>query len=72
MQRFLAELSSIISESRNSRIDYYFVLNEMKSTDFFSEVAALLSQDLLQRNSRIEKENVKLKQESKKSLQRVR
>lgn len=55
MQRFLAELSTIIGESRNSRIDYYFVLNEMKTTDFFSEMTALISQDLLQRSSRVEK-----------------
>lgn len=72
MQRFLTELSGIIGESRNSRIDYYFVLSEMKDTDFFSEVAALLSQDLLQRSSRLEKENARLKEEIKKSLQRAR
>jgi hypothetical protein len=53
MQLFLSQLATIIADSHNSRIDYYFVLNEMKSTDFFSEVTALLSQDLMQRISRI-------------------
>jgi hypothetical protein len=55
MQRFLGQLSTIIAESRNSRIDYYFILNEMKSTDFFSEVAGIIAQDILQRNNRIER-----------------
>jgi hypothetical protein len=30
-------------------------LNEMKSTDFFSEVAGIIAQDILQRNNRIER-----------------
>ncbi len=53
MQLFLSQLANIIADSRNSRIDYYFILNEMKSTDFFSEVAALFSQDLMQRSNRV-------------------
>jgi hypothetical protein len=36
MQEFLDKLKAIISESHNNRIDYYFILSEMKNTDFFS------------------------------------
>jgi hypothetical protein len=72
MEHFLVQIESIIAESHNSRIDYYFILNEMKSTDFFSEVAAIVAQDLTQRSARIEKENGRLREEAKKNLQRIR
>ena len=41
MQLFLEKLRAIVAESHNSRVDYYFVLSEMKNADFFSEVLAL-------------------------------
>jgi hypothetical protein len=34
----------------------------MKATDFFSEVAGLVGQDLLHRSARVEKENGKLRE----------
>ena len=42
MQDFLEKLKNIVSGSHNSRIDFYFLLNEMKTTDFFNEVSLLL------------------------------
>lgn len=38
IQFFLDSLKNIIADAHNSRIDYYFVVSQLKNRDFFSEV----------------------------------
>ena len=38
MHRFLQDLKKMLQESQGHRIDYYYLLTQMKSYDFFSEV----------------------------------
>ena len=60
MCQFLSNLKAIIGEAHNSRIDYYFVLSEMKKQDFFREVALLFNQDALEQNRALTTSNLKL------------
>jgi len=38
IEYFLDSLKNIIADTHNSRIDYYFVVSQLKNRDFFSEV----------------------------------
>jgi hypothetical protein len=52
IENFIDSLKHIVSQAKNSKIDYYFVLSKMKNSDFFSEVPILIgrSQPSLNRN----------------------
>lgn len=49
-------MKAILAQTRNSRVDYYFLLNRLKSVDFFSEVALLLHHHLLAANATLEQQ----------------
>ena len=72
MCQFLSNLKAIIGEAHNSRIDYYFVLSEMKKQDFFREVALLFNQDALEQNRALTTSNLKLKHTLAKTNEELR
>jgi uncharacterized protein YutE (UPF0331/DUF86 family) len=79
MQGFLREVKALMKGSGNSQIDYYFLLSQMKSHDFFSEVrrsfikaAGIIEESLVERYERLDRENIKLKESLKKAHQDIR